>query len=386
MGLFIDLIEMGERRTNDALEHLCKAHHDDDDGIWAQLESPLLRRLVELFTQRGLARLDAFRVEMQAWVEGRRHKAGERVHRPDGAMERWNDAERALAKMYLEHLPPSEWTLDDHMLAIDYTFQRYLPADEMRTEAEWLATRSSLMGRVQANMEGVTVKQADQLLMTMPSTVRDAMAQFGGTPVQATTMQFAAVRCAENVRNLAEDARHKMRNLIAEHVTEQQLGVPVVSGSSLQTKLLDKFGTLNRDWRRIAVTEAGEAQTQGFVASLPAGSKVKRVEQYKNACAFCRKIDGKIVTIVDPTKPEKDWDNEIWPGKNNIGRSASPRKRIGNVFREREPDEMWAVPAGLVHPHCRGRWVPTVQDRPGDDKDFGDWMRGVLTAPKKEHE
>ena len=87
---------------------------------------------------------------------------------------------------------------------------------------------------------------------------------------------------------------------------------------------------------------------------------------------------------MDPAKERKDWDNEIWVGKSNVGRSASPRKRVGDAFVEREPEEMWTIPAGLAHPHCRGRWVPTIQDRPGDDAAFGDWMRGVLTAPKKE--
>lgn len=386
MGLFLDLIDLGEQRTNAALELLCKAHHDDDAGIWAPMDSPLLARLVELFTQRGLDRLDAFRTELQAWTEGHRHTTGDRIERPAGAMERWNEAERSLVKLYLEHLPPAEWTLDDHMLAVDYLAQRYLPADDMRTEAEWLATRASLMGRVQANMEGVTAKQADQLLASMPSTVPAVVDQFGATRAQRATMEFAVTRCAENVRNLAEDARHKMRNLIAEHVTQRELGVPQVGGSSLETKLLDRFGQLNRDWRRIAVTESGESLNQGYIASMAPGTKVKRVEQYRNACSFCRKIDGKVVTIVDPAKEPKDWDNEIWVGKSNVGRSASPRKRVGDAFIEREPEEMWTIPAGLAHPHCRGRWVPTIQDRPGDDPAFGDWMRGVLTAPKKEQE
>jgi hypothetical protein len=194
-------------------------------------------------------------------------------------------------------------------------------------------------------------------------------------------MQFAATRCAENVRNLANDARHRMRTVVADHVQARELGVPEVGGSSLETKLLDQFGMLNRDWRRIAVTEAGEAQTQGYVASLPPGTKVKRVEQYRNACAFCRKIDGRVVTIVEPGAANKDWENQIWVGKSNVGRSASPRKRVGQVFKEREPDEMWTVPAGLVHPHCRGRWVATVQDQPGDDLEFADWLRATLTGP-----
>lgn len=384
MGLFVDLIDLGEARTNDALEHLCKAHHDFDDGIWSPMDSALVARLVELFTHRGLSRLDAVRTDLLAWSEGARHKPGERISRPAGAMERWTPDETALVKIYLEHLPPAEWTLDDHMLAVDYVVQRYLPADDMRSEADWLSSRASIMGRVQAAMGDVTPKQADAILMAMPATVEAAIRKFGGSPSQAMAMQFAATRCAENVRHLAENVRHAMRGVISEHVTQNLLGVPATSRPSLESKLLDAFGPLNRDWRRIAVTEAGEAQTSGYVASQPPGTKLKRVEQYRNACAFCRKIDGKVVTVVDPSKADKDWENEIWVGKTNIGRSASPRKRVGTVFKEREPEEMWTIPAGLVHPHCRGRWVPTIQDEDGDDPEFGDWLRATLSSKPTE--
>jgi len=384
MSLFLDLIELGERHTNAALEVLCKAH-DHDDGIWAPMESPLLQRLVEMFTRRGLDRLDAVRSELLAWQSGAKHTGGDRIPRPDGLMERWTQSELSLVRIYLEHVPPSEWTLEDHMLAIDATVQRYLPQDDMRTEAQWLTTRASLMGRVQANMDSVTADQADLLLAAMPSTMGEAVAAFGGSVAQRAVMAHAETRCAENVRNVSNDVRHRMRGVIAEHVTERELGVPVVSGSSLETKLLDQFGTLNRDWRRIAVTEAGEAQTAGYVSSLPMGTKVKRVEQYKNACAFCRRIDGRIMEVVDPAREDKNPETMIWPGKTNVGRSASPRKRVGMVLKEREPEEMWQVPAGLVHPHCRGRWIPTITDRPGDDADFGDWMRAQLAAmPRKE--
>ena len=384
MSLFVDLIECGEHSTNDALEFLCKATHDHDGDIWLPMDSPLLRRLVELFTQRGLDRLDAVRTELLAWSVGARHTPGERIMRPAGMMERWTQTELSLVRIYLEHLPPAEWTLEDHMLAVDHTVQRYLPADDMRTEAQWLATRSSLMGRVQANMESATADQADVLLAGMPSTVGDAIAAFGGTMAQRATMAHAETRCAENVRNIANDVRHRMRGVIAEHVTERELGLPAPS-SSLETKLLDQFGTRNRDWRRIAVTEAGEAQTSGYIASVPRGTKVKRVEQYRNACAFCRKIDGRIMEVVDPSAEDKDPETQIWAGKTNVGRSASPRKRVGQVFKEREPEEMWQVPVGLVHPHCRGRWIQTITDRPGDDPVFGDWMRARLAAmPNKE--
>lgn len=382
MGFLLDLFDVPEHVCNDTIEGLYKAlsdgHGHDVDGIWLPMDSPLLRRLVELFTQRGLARLDGFRTELLAWAQGARYQPGERIARPAGAMERWSDAEKSLVKLYLQHLPPPEWTLDDYMLSVDYLTQRYLSPEDLRTEAEWLATRASLMGRVQANLDKVNTKQADSLLAAMPSTVSQAVAQFGGTLAQKFTMEFAANRCAENVRHLSEDARHRMRGVIAQHVEARTMGLPEVGGSSLETRLLDEFGILNRDWRRIAVTEAGNAQTVGYIASLPVGTKVKRVEQYKGACAFCRKIDGKVVTVVDPAEPDKNWDNQIWIGKTNIGRSASPRKRSGDLLVEREPHEIWTIPVGLVHPHCRGRWVPVIQDRQGDDVAFGEWLRETL--------
>lgn len=383
MGLFLDLEAVDEARTNDALEYLCKAHHDHDDGIWDAMPTPLLARLVELFTQRGLNRLDSFRTELQSWVEGHRHTAGERIERPAGLMERWNDAERALVKLYLEHLPPAEWTLDDYSLCVDYLANRYFPADDMRTEAEWLATRSSLMGRVQEQMGEISAKQADKLLMAMPSTVSAAVAQFGATRAQKATMEFAATRCAENVRHISETVRHSMRNLIAEHVTEQVLGAKG-PGSSLETKLLDKFGILNRDMRRIAITESGEAFTQGFVASVPIGSKLKRIEQYRGACPFCRKIDGIVAEVVAPDAKDKDPDNSVWVGKTNVGRSASPRKRVGNAFVERDPHELYWLPAGLAHPSCRGRWAKLSEPHPGDDADFAAWLNATLNTPKKD--
>ena len=383
MGFLLDLFDVPEHVTNDAIEGIYKAlsdgHGHDLDGIWLPMDSPFIARLVELFTQRGLARLDAFRTELQAWATGARHTPGDRIERPAGAMERWTDAERSLVKLYLEHLPPAEWTLDDHMMAVDYLAQRYLPSDDMRTEAEWLATRSSLMGKVQANMDKLDAKQADVVLAAIPASIDEASAAFNLSAMHRSVMDFARVRCAENVRNFTNEARHRMRGVIAQHVEAKMLGTPEVSGSSLETKLLDEFGVLNRDWRRIAVTEAGDAQTTGYVASLPMGSKVKRVEQYKGACAFCRKIDGKVVEVVDPAREDKDYNTQIWVGKTNIGRSASPRKRVGDLLVEREESERWTIPSGLVHPHCRGRWVPVYQPRDGDDQEFSEFLSRTLS-------
>jgi hypothetical protein len=382
MGLFLNLIELSARATDDALEYIYKAHsHDGDgDGIWKPHESKLIRRLIELFSQRGLDRLESVKKEIEAWTLGQRHAPSPTpVALPPGSMARWSDAERQLAKIYLESLPPAAWSLDDHMLAIDLVVQQYLPPDVLTGEAEWLAVRAGLMGKVQANMKAEpTAKQADAVLAAMPSTVAGAAQHFALQAAEKSALDFARVRCAENVRALSDSVRHKMRGVVLDHLEQAQSGTPA-GGHSLQTKLLDTFGTLNRDWRRIAITEAGEAQLQGLIASLKPGTKVKRVEQYEGACGFCRKIDGVVATVVEPSKPNKNPDTEIWPGKNNIGRSASPRKRVGDVLVEREPHEMWHLPAGLAHPNCRGRWI-VLEDtaQPGDDPAFADWLAANL--------
>lgn len=381
MALFLDIEALNERQSECAIGELYKAIHDHDgDEIWLPIENPFIARLVELFTQRGLDRLEAFRRELKSWSDGARHRPTEMpIGRPAEAMERWSGSELALVKLYLEHLPPGAWTLDDHMMLVDYLVQRHLPADDLRTEAEWLAARSNLMGRVQAGMERLSAQQADAILAVLPATAQAIADQFPQTPAQLATMDYSRVRAAENVRKLADDARHRMRLVVADHVEQRMLGAPG-AGSSLETKLMDQFGTLNRDWRRIAVTEAVEAQNQGYVASVPRGTRIKRVEHYRNACGWCRKIDGRVVTVADPADPDKDGESQVWVGKTNVGRSAAPRKRLGNLLIEREPEERWWIAAGAQHPHCRGRWVPTMDEQPGDDPEFAGWLRNTLST------
>lgn len=379
MGLFLDLIHLSKRATDGALEYIYKAagHDHDGDGIWKPHDSPLVRRLIELFSERGLDRLSHVKNELEAWSLGHKHVPTVEPVPSPGMMLRWSPEELSLVRLYLEALPPTQWTIDDHMMAVDFVVQRYLPMDAMQAEAEWLAVRSGMMGKVQANMaKDPTAKQADSILSALPSTVAGAAQQFSLKPGTVKALDFSRARSAESVRSLTEAVRHKMRGAVLQHLEEDAL---TPGGSSLQSKLLDEFGTLNRDWRRIAITEAGEAQLQGLIASLKPGTRVKRVEQYDDACGFCRSIDGRVVTVVEPGKADKNSDTEVWPGKNNMGRSASPRKRVGNILVEREPEEMWHLPAGLAHPNCRGRWV-VVEDttEPGDDPEFAKWLEANL--------
>lgn len=384
MTLLIDIGACCEHHTNEALENLHKAIGEGDpDSIWNPHHDPFVSRMIELFTQRGLMRLSGFKSELLKWQAGEKHRSGHRPARPDGAMERWTDSDLELVKLYLETLPPDEFTLDDHMMTVDYLAQRYLPPEELKSEAEWLATRSTLMGRVQANIDKVTAAESDKIFAAMPTTVAGAEQAFTMNPAQRATMQFAAARGADNVVELAGTARRRMRRIVARKYEADVLGDKSAPPGALETQLFDAFADLNRDWRRIALTEAAENQNQGYITSLAPGTKVRRVEQYRDACPFCRKIDGMVMEVVAASAQDKNGDTQIWPGKTNIGRSASPRRRQGGILVERQPDEMWWVPAGVAHPHCRGSWLPTIQDKPGDDPEFGDWLRNLLTKPKE---
>ena len=374
--LFLDVSALSDHATNESLEVMHKAVHDEGEGIWKPHESPLLMRMIELFTERGLTRLEHVKQQVIEWESGAHYRDGTKPVPKPGMMERWGKDELGLVRIYLESLFPGDWTLSDHMLAVEFVIQRYLDPDELRTEAEWLATKASLMGKVQANMEKPpTLAQADKILAALPSTVAAAVGTFQLSQAQKAVLEFGAARCAENVRALTDEVRHKLRNTIMQHAEEVMLGNP---GEALQTRLFDQFATLNRDLRRIAITEAGECQTQGFIASQKPGAHVKRVEQYANACHHCRKIDGLVMEVVAPDHPNKDGTTMVWVGKTNLGRSASPRKRVGNVLVPRDPDEQFWAAAGLQHPHCRGRWVQTLEFEQEDDKEFSEFLRNAL--------
>lgn len=371
--LLIDVACLCDRHTDHVLETMHKAIGEDPGDIWDAHPNPFVRRLLELFTDRGLTRVKAVQDELNSWIEGREFSATlQRPARPSLLMQRWSPDELALARLYLQSLPPSAFTLDDWMLVVDYIVQRHLSPGDLRTEAEWLASRAAIMGRVQAAMGDASDEEADHYLAQLPAP-DDIDRMFGMSSAQRAAIDYGRARCAENIVGLSDALRGRLRKLIVDWQEAVFLGNKADADESLQTRLLGAFGDMNRDWRRIAVTEATENVNQGFVSSLPPGTRLRRVEKYRGACAFCRSIDGRVVTVVDSSKADKNGDTEIWVGKTNIGRSASPMKRVGGVLVERGPEERWWLAAGAMHPHCRGAWV-RVAEGVDDDPEFEAWL------------
>jgi hypothetical protein len=240
--------------------------------------------------------------------------------------------------------------------------------------ADWLSIKSTILGQVEAGLATNPPSPAIAAVMAtaLPATV-EAVVE-AGIPVlelTRTMISFARTRCCDAIVDMGDRMRAGVKDIVLKHQQAVMLGGKL---ENLEQLLFDKYAAANRDWRRIAVTETGENAAQGVVAASKPGDKLKRIEQYKGVCAWCHKIDGTIVTVVDPGKRKKDGMTEIWPGKTNIGRSSAPRKSVNGQLFDREPDEMWWIAAGAQHPHCRGRWLPFTGIDPAK---FDKFMAGV---------
>lgn len=375
--LLIDVTACCAEHTDAALEALHKAIGEGVPDIWDPHPNPYVRRIVELFTQRGLSRIEDVKAELLRFLRGEAFDAGlVRPDLPSEYMQRWSPSEVGLTKLYLESLPPEDFALSDWMLLVEYLAQRYLREDDLVRDADWLSYRAVAMGKVQAHLGGdVSLRQVDDILLLLPPAI-EAAKLLALTPLQEAVLAFGRARCADQVTQISESVRHRMRCLLVDYQEGVFLENRRVVSESIQSRLLDEFATLNRDWRRIAVTEAGEMQNQGYIASLSAGTKVKRIEMYRGACPFCRSIDGMVLTVTDPAMPDKDPDKDVWVGKTNMGRSASPRRREGSELVERPKEERWWIPAGPAHPHCRGSWVKVTPGVPRDPV-FDEWIASL---------
>ncbi len=387
--VLLDLGAVPACHCDDALDHLHKAiaedPHGEPESIWRPHENPWLTEHVEDWTSRMQALLVAIQDTLARALTGQ--PLGE-LAKAEPWM-RWDAEAFAATRTYLEGKLPASYSLDDWMMLVDFLIQRYLPEGVIQSEAEYLTVRAALAGKVAANMEAQAELRAKLTPKLIPALVKMLPTRFAHiaervlTPMETAVLRCAHSRAAVNISAVADRTRSRMKGVILEHVQAMVLGQKEGTTEYLRTRLFDEFGVLNRDMRRIAISEAGECQSQGFIAAQPAGQKLKRMEAYNGACPWCRDINGAVVAVVDPAEPNKDGMTEIWLGKTNIGRSVAPRKRIGGELVPREPHEMWWIAAGIQHPHCRGSWTP-VSDRPANvSPEFDRWLKSKLQTASK---
>lgn len=370
MSILIDIEPLSCGCSDHALEFLHKALSEDDD-IWREHENVFIRELVKRVSEKGQANLEGLKKELLSWIG--KNPVGPQMPKPVvGMLGRWTKNELAAVKAYLSGIPKDTWMANDYQLLVDYLVQSHFPDSPIKW-ADYIVKRAVLMGKIQSVAETVSEKQAEALIDHFKDEAAyNAAAEMA--QLNQTIIDYGIAHCADMIQSMEDSTRYQVKRVILDYQKNVQLGNK--PEQSLQATLFDTFSQLNRDWRRIAVTETGEMTNQGFVSSMPEGQKLRRVEQYKGACPFCKKWNGKVLTVVSADKRDKDWETEIWPGKTNYGRSASPYKRVGGQLVKRTKAELYMPAAGLFHPHCRGMWVKVAKGAEPDE--FNTWLNEFL--------
>jgi len=380
--LLLDIGAVPEAHCNNCIESLFKAMAADPSGegdasIWRRHENPFIAQHIEDVTVWMQRILQAIQDELIAYMGGK----------PLGDLRKaaeWEDMRQArldVVRARLEAKGPANFGIGDWMDLADLLMAEYLPEGVITSMADFMAVRAALLGKIKAAMDRSARPNpgaAAAIAAVLPMRRRDLPPKVL-TGVESAILDIAAARAAMFISDLADDTRKRIKAVLLERLQMQVLGEQGGTPEHLRSALFDEFGQLNRDWRRIAVTEIGEAHNTGFIAGQPLGAKVRRVEAYRGACDFCKSINGKTFRVVAPGDPQRNGNRDVWVGKTNARRSASSKRRDGGVMVERSPDERWWVAAGVQHPHCRGSWTYVPDTKPaGVDPAFMAWLNGEL--------
>jgi hypothetical protein len=138
--------------------------------------------------------------------------------------------------------------------------------------------------------------------------------------------------------------------------------------------LFHAFGALNKDWQRVADTEAVNTQNMAYIKQLQADNAGNPVylQRYElpGACPTCEKFNGAVALYSDKPLPGFKGDGTakyaVWEGQETNGK--------GLVM-------------GTIHPRCRGSWIeydpgmdaPTAADAEIQRKDSA-WDAAVKQA------
>lgn len=215
-------------------------------------------------------------------------------------------------------------------------------------EEERIATQALAMGKV---LKGMSIN--DSLYsgyLSIQDAIDDTMNKLKG-PLWRNTVTFAQQHAGELITNLTQNQYRKIHDTLQNGIENR------INHRELRENLFDKFGEMNRDWRRIAETEIGTSMNNGQLITemeraKPGETIFMKGISSSEACPFCLSMVNNQIVVLLPEPPVTDDQvmvngemyTAIWPGKNNYGR------RRAN----------WWVSAGTNHPFCRCTWVKHI--------------------------
>jgi hypothetical protein len=218
---------------------------------------------------------------------------------------------------------------EDYDRLITATTDKWRAEGRITTRAQRLAVAAHIAGHLRAQ----AAPHAD---------ARRYITEIGDR--ERERVQYANARAAMYVTRLDENTRYAMRQVI--YGWEQDRGSP----SRLEQSLREAFAALNRDWRRIAITEASFSRANGVLGALRTGTRVEW-RAAADACPHCRRLHLRSFEVVAADAAERDPQSHVWVGKASAERGEDGKRR-----------PVGSYPAIPLHPHCRCAWRVLLPD------------------------
>jgi len=265
---------------------------------------------------------------------------------------------------------PGSLTIHDYIDMLDCLMQKYLPVALTQNEAKRQAVRQYLAGKLHAGGAVTTPRAA---VAEIPVSMTQAYKAGLMDDADAARLQVAQVSAGRLVADLTHGTRSKLQKILIDAERARiATGHIRYQGAPLQQALSDAFGDLNRDWRRVVVTETAINGSDGFLLATTPGESVRWLA-HPGCCDYCKSQDGKTFLVVPAHQTHKDPDTMVWAGKHlmNVGRAIAKKKRVDGIgLIDRDPDEL-VVPAIPAHPICRCNWVKQIELTDAQKKRIG---------------
>lgn len=226
--------------------------------------------------------------------------------------------------------------------------------DKIGNLEEEMVVRAGLFGKLIQKMEAEGIKQNDQKKITydeveekygyVPNNIEDAKEDFNLTSQEEQAYRYSMAHAGEHLAIEDGSLKNKIVNMVKKQITgglEDGISAQELTQRLYWMDPSDELGkrfskdtidAINRDWRRVAITELSDAFNNGYLLANEADAK-KGEDLYfvfsgniiPTSAEECEDALGKIVKLVsEPLNDEKIkdryTDTAIWVGKNNVGR------------------------------------------------------------------
>lgn len=262
---------------------------------------------------------------------------------------------KAKVKKFMDWVQDGKALTKEQVKHIDQTLSSNLP--NYAKKAEDYMIRAGFVGKIRGEAEKQGFEVAGAYIDRFPQSIKTAekenvvlthrqkaKAEAEGrkvtilplTPRESEAVKHAIHHAGDKLTEISEKHRAGVRQMVIQAKRERW------NTQQLASKLFDKFGEHNRDWRRVAITELAFATNDAYLSGVEEGETVIGMGA-ENACKHCKQyVIGKTFTVTHNPPSEDTYQGDmkqVWAGKSNYGRRVAEYR-----------------PAIPMHPHCRCRW------------------------------